>query len=194
MDKAKNRRSTKVAHSHFKGSSGKGKTDTLSKMSDANPSAAHFEGEVQTQWLTTDEPNREMQLLAPFVFVDQKGERWVANIGDKIDGASIPPFLWSVVGSPYIGDYRRASVIHDVYCHTKTRPSKEVHRMFYEAMLADNVPEGQGLEFYTAVRLFGPHWDVAPDGTVKTFSARAKVRPGVTFKEVEAALDTILPD
>ena len=155
---------------------------------------AHFEGEVQTQWLTADEPNRQMRLLAPFVFVDQKGERWVANIGDVIDGASIPRILWTVAGSPFVGDYRRASVLHDVACDQKTRPSKDVHRMFYEAMRADNVPEEQALEFYTAVRLFGPHWEVTPAGTVKSFSARARVRPGVTFKDIEAALDSILTD
>jgi hypothetical protein len=133
-----------------------------------------------------------MKLLAAFVFVDQNGTRWEANIGDKIDGASIPPFLWSIVGSPYVGDYRRASVIHDVYCKSKTRPSKDVHRMFYEAMRADGVPEDQALEFYAAVRLFGGHWDVAADGTIRTFSARAGVRPGITIDEVESALDTIL--
>ena len=66
--------------------------------------------------------------------------------------------------------------------------------MFYEAMRTDGVSEDQALEFYTAVRLFGPHWDVTPAGVVKTFSARAKVRPGVTFKEVESALDTILAE
>jgi hypothetical protein len=156
--------------------------------------APYFEGEVQTQWLTTDEPNRQMKLLSEFAFVDQKGTRWEANVGDVIDGASIPQFLWTLVGSPFIGDYRRASVLHDVACDQKTRPSKDVHRMFYEAMRADNVPEDQALEFYTAVRLFGPHWEVTVKGAVKIFSARTKVRPGVTFKEVESALDTILAE
>jgi len=188
------------SHTHISKSSAAGKSESVSRtiahsVGEAEfGTAPHFEGEVQTQWLTTDEPNRQMRLLAQFIFVDQNGTRWEANIGDVIDGASIPQFLWSLVGSSFVGDYRRASVLHDVACDQKTRPSKDVHRMFYEAMRADGVSEEQALEFYTAVRLFGPHWDVTPEGVVKTFAARAKVRPGVTFKEVESALNAILAD
>ena len=94
------------------------------------------------------------------------------------------------MGSPFVGDYRRASVLHDVACDKKTRPSKG--RASH--VLRGRVSDDQALEFYTAVRLFGPHWDVSTNCVVKTFSARAKVRPGVTFKEVESALDTIFPD
>src|SRR5262245_20608915 len=126
----------------------------------------HFIGTVHTEWLRHEHADRRMELLADFAFVDTENYEWRAETGDVIDGASIPPFLWSVVGSPFIGDYRRASVVHDVACQRRTRPSRDVHRMFYEAMITDGVDEDTAKKFYTAVRLFGPKWDVAPDGRV----------------------------
>lgn len=125
---------------------------------------SYFEGEVRTLWLVEGEvgddgPDRRMQLLEDFAFVDPNGVRWLAPAGSRIDGASIPRMLWSVAGDPFIGQYRRASVLHDVACDDRTRPSKDVHRMFYDAMIADGTSTAQAVEFYTAVRLFGPHWD-----------------------------------
>lgn len=178
--------------------------------------AAHFEGDVKTLWLVEGEvgddgPDRRMQLLEDFAFVDPGGLRWDAPSGHIIDGASIPRMLWSIAGDPYSGTYRRASVLHDVACDARTQPSKVVHRMFYDAMIADGTSQAQALEFYTAVRLFGPHWDdPAPPAPM---IARARRRPGtkvpaavqrksakpklksrrkLTFAQVENALDAAL--
>ena len=118
-----------------------------------------FEGEVETQWLRHSGEDRDMSLLADFAFLDSRGVRWPAPAGRTVDGASIPEVLWSkIVGTPYVGDYRRATVVHDVACQDKTRPHEEVHYMFYEAMLCDGVSEERALLMYTAVRLFGPKW------------------------------------
>ena len=104
-------------------------------MTDSTP---HFEGNVDTRWLVHGGADREMELLSAFAFVDSTGYRWAAHPGEKIDGASIPDQVWStVVGTPFIGDYRRASVVHDVACERHERTSREAHRMFYEAMLAE---------------------------------------------------------
>ena len=151
-----------------------------------------FQGEVQTQWLKEPGEDRNMRLLAPFAFADSHGNVWHAHPGDEINGASIPAFLWSLVGSPYTGDYRRASVLHDVACRKRTRPSKEVHRMFFEAMLSDGVPKHMALQFYTAVRLFGPNWSIDADGITRTYSSEATVRPDIGIDEVEAVLDAVL--
>ncbi len=118
-----------------------------------------FEGQVNATWLRHAGPDRDMRLAADFAFIDSRGVRWDAPAGRIINGASIPEVLWSsVIGTPYIGDYRRASVVHDVACNDKMRPHEEVHYMFYEAMLCDGVPEERAVLMYTAVRLFGPKW------------------------------------
>jgi len=139
---------------------------------------AYFEGDVRTLWLVEDavgddEADRRMLVLEDFAFVDPNGVRWLAPAGSKIDGASIPRMLWSIAGDPYIGRYRRASVLHDVACFERTRPAKVVHRMFYDAMIADGASEAQAVEFYTAVRLFGPHWDDPVPAPASASSKRA---------------------
>ncbi len=100
-----------------------------------------------------------MKLRKDFSFIDKKGVTWVAPAGSIVDGASIPRFLWSLVGSPFAGKYRRASVLHDVACQERTRPWKKVHKMFYQAMLADKTPKKKAKQMYRAVKLFGPRWD-----------------------------------
>jgi hypothetical protein len=148
---------------------------------------SHFEGQVRTQWLRHSGPDRRMRLLEDFAFVDDNNIRWLAPAGSTIDGASIPETFWFVAGTPYIGDYRRASVLHDVACQEKSRPPRQVHRMFYDAMIRDGVPEARAQQMYTAVRLFGPTWVVAggPEGAI--------VAPRtLTIDELEAALDAAL--
>jgi hypothetical protein len=134
-----------------------------------------------------------MRLLEDFAFVDDNGVRWLAPAGSVIDGASIPDTLWLVAGTPYIGDYRRATVIHDVACQQMARPSKDVHRMFYDAMITDGVPEARAQQMYTAVRLFGPSW-VIPEAGFGMEGAPAIVvtRRTLTIDELEAALDAAL--
>lgn len=115
-----------------------------------------FSNTVKVEWSATD--RRTMQLLEDIVFTDKNGKKWTAYAYSIIDGASIPKFFWRVIGSPFIGYYRRASVIHDVYCENQLRPAQDVHDMFLEAMLADGVPELRAHTMYQTVDKFGPRW------------------------------------
>ena len=101
---------------------------------------------------------RERRLLEEVVFTDRDGIKWVAPAGSIIDGASIPRFFWRIIGSPFVGLYVRASVIHDVYCKTKSKPSKAVHKMFREAMLADGVSKIKAKSMFKTVWYFGPEF------------------------------------
>lgn len=150
------------------------------------PTKPHFEGQVETRWLMDAQEDRRMEILRQFAFVDSTGYRWTARPGDVVDGASIPEVVWSnIVGTPFVGDYRRASVVHDVACDRREKTSKDAHRMFYEAMLADGVPQMRAQVFYTAVRLFGPQWDGRK-------GAKARRKQEINFELLEAALDQVL--
>lgn len=155
--------------------------------------AGHFEGNIDARWLRDDGKDRRMRLLADFAFIDTGGFRWRAQAGDTIDGASIPEAVWSiVVGTPFIGDYRRASVVHDVACEKKIRTSRDAHRMFYEAMLADGTERHRALLFYTAVRLFGPHWSGTDTGVSNAeFKQSLRGRTAIDVARLEAALDLV---
>lgn len=175
---------------------------TLSSLKSSITTQLRYQGEVRTEWLVQEKADRDMKLLEDFSFTDSEGYTWKASKGDTINGASIPQFLWSLVGSPFTGDYRRASVIHDVACHKKEKPSRNVHRMFYEAMLADGFPEASAQQFYAAVRLFGPQWELDTKGKVlrsskkakskKAESKKAKSQKTRSFIEIEASIDLVL--
>jgi hypothetical protein len=132
-----------------------------------------FVGQVVASW---DKGGRTMTLREPFGYVDPEGERWEAPEGSKVDGASIPRFAWSIIGGPFEGEYRDASVIHDVACVKKTRHWAEVHRMFYTAMLTAGVSPTKAKIMYAAVYHFGPRWPTleCPPGT-------ACARPTLVF-------------
>lgn len=109
--------------------------------------------------LRMNSDGRTAVLLAVFSYVDPAGKTWTAPLGWKVDGASIPHPLWSLIGSPWTGKYREGSVIHDYYCDTRSEPWQAVHRMFYTAMLANGVDRIQAQVMYAAVYRFGPRWD-----------------------------------
>lgn len=112
-------------------------------------------GTVQTEWLPD---GRRMRLLAPLVYIDPKGQEWQAAAGSVVDGASIPQFAWSIIGGPFEGKYRSASVIHDVGCDEKTKPWEAVHEAFYWAMRASEVRPFLAKVIFAAVYHFGPRW------------------------------------
>lgn len=120
-------------------------------------SYGQFVGEVVTQWLAN---GRDMQLLADFVYIDPAGTPWLAPNGSVVNGASIPRSLWSLIGGPFEGRYRNASVIHDVACEARTRPWEEVHRAFYFACLCGGVSEERAAELYAGVYWKGPRWEL----------------------------------
>lgn len=113
-------------------------------------------GSVVVEWDEKDP--RIMRLVHGLCFTDKHWKIWSVRKNSIIDGASIPRILWSVVGSPFVGRYRRASVFHDVYCEKKTESCFETHRMFLELMLEDGVSKYKAYKLYFAVLLFGPKW------------------------------------
>ena len=66
--------------------------------------------------------------------------------------------FWSLIGGPFEGRYRNASVVHDVACDARTQPSDEVHRMFYFACRCGGVEEAKAKAMYFAVLHYGPQW------------------------------------
>ena len=100
----------------------------------------HFSSEPEAVWLTEDgTPDRRMKILHDFSFTDPRSRVWEAPAGSVVDGASIPRALWTVVGSPYTGDYRRASIVHDVACDEaggNTKKRRAADRMFFHGCRA----------------------------------------------------------
>lgn len=143
------------------------------------PSAAalgQFEGEVVAVW---DADGRNMTLRQDFAYIDGQGRRWLAPANSVVNGASIPQGFWSVIGGPFEGRYRNASVIHDVGCHDMNAAWEDVHQMFYEACLCGGVDETQAKMMYYAVYHFGPRWQ-------KVTETQVEMRPTINGPVPEA--------
>ncbi|MCC2101920.1 MAG: DUF1353 domain-containing protein [Hyphomicrobiales bacterium] len=111
--------------------------------------------------VTLLDDGRYVQLMQPVSYIDCAGLSWNVPTNAKLDGASIPKPLWSLIGGPFEGKYRNASVFHDWYCDTRERPWQAVHRMFYEAMLTAGVGTVLAKIMYAGVYWGGPRWPPA---------------------------------
>lgn len=132
-----------------------------------------YKGRVLTEWLNLPPRKpRKMMIHEDFSFVDSNGLEWSIPPGIIINGISFPEWrknqsFWKnilyTVGSvpikamnlsPFVGNARRASVIHDHYCKIQSRSSEATHKMFHEAMIEDFTPKWQADLFYNMVRIF----------------------------------------
>lgn len=146
-----------------------------------------FHGKVRVEF---DDNGRDMVLLEDFKYTDPKQTTWRAPKGSRINGASIPQTFWAVIGGPFEGKYRDASVIHDVACAEKSQPWKDVHRTFYYGMRCRGVPEGKAKTMYFAVYRFGPRRGL---GAIKAAMGMGPDAKSFTAKKVEEWCDSCNP-
>ncbi|MDQ2771677.1 MAG: DUF1353 domain-containing protein [Bacteroidota bacterium] len=169
-----------------------------------------FSKEPQATWLTdpADPADRRMQLLRDFWYLDPAGKTWTAPQDSLIDGASIPAALWSTVGSPYTGPYRRASIVHDVACDEAEQvPDPKAARaaadeMFYYACRAGGCPYWQAQLLYLGVRIGArwPHKQFWNKPVHESLLATARIMPDVpeesirtTYREIAADIEAQAP-
>jgi hypothetical protein len=100
-----------------------------------------------------------MRLIEDFGFMEADGLHWPVPRHSTVDGASIPQALWTLIGGPWEGKYRDASVVHDYYCAVRSADWRSVHRMFYRAMLVSGVSVRRAKVMYVAVYFGGPRWN-----------------------------------
>ena len=155
-----------------------------------------FEGRVVAEWA---DDHRNMTLVQDFAYIEASGKRWTAPKGTVVDGASIPRAFWTVIGSPFEGPYRNASVVHDIGCEEQTESWEDVHRMFHDACRCGGASSQKAKMLYWAVYNFGPRWP-AP-GEPRLYGLRASpaaeldeemVRKAAAyFEEHDPSLDEI---
>src|SRR5881392_3624748 len=124
----------------------------------------YYSGQVEARW---ENDGRHMTLLSELRYTDPEGVIWIAPAGSVVDGASIPRALWSLMGGPFDGKYRNASVLHDVAYDQKNRPHEVCDRMFYHAMRCSGVSAVEAGTMYYALRKFGRHWKAPKAEPVK---------------------------
>lgn len=115
----------------------------------------YYSGYVEARW---EMDGRSMTLLRELSYTDPDGVVWTAPAGSTVDGASIPKSLWSIMGGPFEGKYRNASVLHDVAYERHERPWQDCDRMFYNAMRCSGVGAVEAGTLYYSLYKFGRHW------------------------------------
>ncbi|MBR9893417.1 DUF1353 domain-containing protein [bacterium] len=121
-------------------------------------------------------------------FTDAQRRQWTAPRGILTDGASIPPLFVSIVGQPTAPEYINAGALHDAYCGVGNEGTanfhngrwQDVHRMFFDALVAAGTPEQRAKVLFAAVWLGGPRWDYhvslqeVPQGAMQQAMRQAK--------------------
>ena len=141
----------------------------------------YFDGDVVARW---EDDGRQMTLVEDFAYVDPRQARWAAPAGAVVNGASIPRAFWSLIGGPFEGRFRKASVVHDAACGARERRWQDVHRMFHDACRCGGVGAAQAATMYYAVYHFGPRWRIEERTTVVAGAARQEL---VVHDETPAA-------
>lgn len=109
---------------------------------------------------------RKMILLRNVCYVDSKGRVWHIPMRKPdgkpqvVDGSSIPRLVWWIIGSPFVGLHRYASVVHDVGCEKQEQWAdwKTIHWLYWDAHIAVGAWKVTAFVRWLAVRLFGPRW------------------------------------
>lgn len=137
-------------------------------------------------------------------YIDARGAEWVAPRGTLTDGASVPRLALWVTDGRFDREFLKAAVVHDAYCQIdnktrcpeqyRTKPWRDVHRMFHEACLAGGTSPTTAKLMFFAVWLGGPRWDdpqsdlgVVPDEVLQTAFATGEQM----IREDDPSIETI---
>lgn len=148
-----------------------------------------FSGPVRTEWIGP----RKMKLLEQVQYIEPNGKVWIAPKDSIVDGASIPRAFWSVIGGPFDGGYRDASVIHDIACDQRHEKWQDAHSMFYRAMRASGVSPRKAKTMFAAVWHYGPKWPTPARGVLAAFAPKPSESspPPPTKAEARAVRDWV---
>ena len=105
-------------------------------------------------YIKTTTNHKTMELTKQAVFIYDK-EKIKIPEGFIWDGASLPRAVWSIIGSPFVGKYQKASLIHDYMCNNKSEYTlKYANKVFYTTMIAYGVNKSKAKIMTTCVNLF----------------------------------------
>ena len=120
---------------------------------------AGFEGRVVVEWLD-DAFVPSMRAVEDFGFRQAKGKFWKVARGQVFDGRGMPPLFCDLVGPPYEGRFRKASMVYESATQRMTEKWDEAQRMFFEAAVAEGVAPQDAKVMYLLLALQGSRWEV----------------------------------
>lgn len=156
-----------------------------------------YSGRVVIELLDEIEFAHRFRLLEDFTFIDPRGKHWIAREGGIVDDEAVPRDLLGISGLPYVGEYRKAALLHAYFCRTRTEPWQQVHRVLFDASLAEGLTETQAKGLYAVVYAGSWRWELAGSSCYRSCHASAGPlvwKPAATTAEIEPVLQWILHD
>ncbi len=112
-----------------------------------------FRSELKSDFI---EDTDNIILEKDLIYYDKRSKQlFVIPAGFICDGASIPQFLWGVLGHPLQADVRKAAVLHDFLYRNQVVRRKVADQMFYDALVEEGMDENKAQVFYSGVRIGG---------------------------------------
>ena len=117
-------------------------------------------------WRFPGEPYPYFRTRNDLKFINAAQDVFVAPKNTWTDGASIPVIFVPLIGDPRSREFMNAATVHDAYSSKRNKDGpyyhtatwQEVHRMFYDGLLASGTPPLKAKIMYAAVYLGGPRW------------------------------------
>ena len=106
-----------------------------------------------------------------------------------INGASIPWYAFSFVGTPWSTEYAKPAAVHDYYCEIRSRPWQEVHEVLYFCLRASGVSYLTAKIMYGAVYWRGPRWDLVTGRRLGAGGAEGRLRFSLYQQPIYGTID-----
>jgi hypothetical protein len=155
---------------------------------------AHFTGKLVLELIDEIGFNHKFRLLDDLAFVDDQGNAWIAPRGSITDDESLPRELHPLHGLPYIAEYRKAAVVHRYFSRAGTESWKQVHRVLYQASIAEGVSAAQARSLYAAVYAAAWRWEPRTSSCFRSCHAASSSlswKPAVSVAQIQPVLDWI---
>ena len=117
----------------------------------SNKRSEYFPKPLRAEYLG----NNNWKLFNEFQYISPKYGNVIVPIGFVTDGASVPDFLYSIMGSPWQGGWEMPAVIHDYNYFLQSFSRNACDEMFLEGMKICKVPFWKRQLAFAGVRLFG---------------------------------------
>ena len=150
----------------------------------ARSEEGRFIGRVVVELLDSIEFDHKLRLAEDFGFQDPEGKTWMARKDGILEGCSIPPEVRPFLQTE--GALRKAFVVHDYFCRTKTEAWRSTHRMLYHANIAEQMGRPQAKVLHMAMHAGGWRWETRESSCFRTCHQGARV---LAWKPVTAAED-----
>ena len=108
-------------------------------------------------FVTADLPGGEdvWRVEVGFFFRDRDGIKWYCPAGTITDGASIPRFLWGILGHPRDTDIGQPAALHDTLYRRGYITRKRADELLAESMETLGASATKRALVYAGVRMFG---------------------------------------